>query len=139
VPGRDFAGTVVEGPADWIGAEVWGTGGDIGFTRDGSHAEAILSPTDALVRKPRNLLFEQAASVGVTFVVAWLGVVEYGKLHGGETIAVIGVGGGVGGAVAQIAKGLGARVIGLDRQPPSASARGMAGIMIYGGRSRVVF
>ena len=54
VPGRDFAGTVVEGPAAWIGAEVCGPG--------------------------------------------------------------------VGGAAAQIAKGLGPRVIGLDRQPPSASA-----------------
>jgi NADPH:quinone reductase len=30
VPGRDFAGLVVDGPADWIGAEVWGTGGDVG-------------------------------------------------------------------------------------------------------------
>jgi NADPH:quinone reductase len=26
VPGRDYAGTVVDGPAEWIGAEVWGTG-----------------------------------------------------------------------------------------------------------------
>ncbi len=34
VPGRDFSGVVVEGPASWVGAEVWGTGGDIGFTRD---------------------------------------------------------------------------------------------------------
>src|SRR5215475_1101098 len=25
-PGRDFSGVVVEGPAEWIGAEVWGTG-----------------------------------------------------------------------------------------------------------------
>src|SRR3954447_11113445 len=34
VPGRDFAGTVVAGPADQLGREVWGTGsGDLGFTR----------------------------------------------------------------------------------------------------------
>ena len=39
IPGRDFAGVVEAGPADWIGAEVWGTGGDTGFTRDGTHAE----------------------------------------------------------------------------------------------------
>ncbi|GAA4538665.1 hypothetical protein [Pseudonocardia xishanensis] len=31
VPGRDFAGIVVDGPARWRGAEVWGTGGDLGF------------------------------------------------------------------------------------------------------------
>ena len=54
--------------------------------------------------------------------MAWLGTVEYGQLQGGETVAIIGAGGGVGGAVAQIAKGFGAQVIGLDRQPPAAGA-----------------
>jgi hypothetical protein len=33
IPGRDFAGVVEAGPADWIGAAAWGTGGDTGFTR----------------------------------------------------------------------------------------------------------
>jgi NADPH:quinone reductase-like Zn-dependent oxidoreductase len=33
IPGRDYSGVVVEGPADWLGASVWGTGGDAGFTR----------------------------------------------------------------------------------------------------------
>ena len=32
IPGRDYAGVVVAGPAEWIGAEVWGTGGDTGLT-----------------------------------------------------------------------------------------------------------
>jgi NADPH:quinone reductase len=31
VPGRDFAGVVEAGPSEWIGAEVWGMGGDTGF------------------------------------------------------------------------------------------------------------
>ena len=39
IPGRDFAGVVEAGPVEWIGAEVWGTGGNTGFTRDGTHAE----------------------------------------------------------------------------------------------------
>ena len=43
IPGRDFAGIVVEGPPNLAGREVWGTGGDVGFTRDGSHAEFITS------------------------------------------------------------------------------------------------
>src|SRR5579863_2560724 len=42
VPGRDFAGTVVDGPHELLGTAIWGTGGDIGFTRDGSHAESIV-------------------------------------------------------------------------------------------------
>ena len=37
VPGRDFAGRVEGGEQD--GLEVWGTGGENGFTRDGTHAE----------------------------------------------------------------------------------------------------
>src|SRR5580658_588446 len=52
VPGRDYAGTVVH-PAEWMGAEVWGTGGEIGFSIDGSHAELIAVPIGSLRRKPR--------------------------------------------------------------------------------------
>jgi NADPH2:quinone reductase len=122
IPGRDFAGIVAEGPHNWVGAEVFGTGGDIGFTRDGSHAEAILLPARALVRKPTNLSYEQAASIGVNFVIAWLGAIEYGGLQSGETVVIIGVGGGVGGAVAQIAAAQGAVVLGVGRrEPPQAS------------------
>lgn len=116
-PGRDFSGVVVDGPAAWIGADVWGTGGDIGFTRDGTHAEFIKIPLAALSRKPKTLSHAQASAIGVNFVVAWLGTVDYAHLQAGETIAVIGAGGGVGGAVVQIAKARGARVIGVDRHP----------------------
>jgi NADPH:quinone reductase len=120
VPGRDFSGVVVEGPQDWVGAEVWGTGGgDIGFTRDGSHAEMLAVPAAALARKPGRLSFEQAAAVGVNFVTAWHGAVDIAQLAAGENIAVFGVSGGVGGAVAQIARSLGAHVIGIDRVQPA--------------------
>jgi NADPH:quinone reductase len=119
VPGRDFAGVVVEGPPEWRGAEVWGTGGDIGFTMDGSHAEYIHIPVTALARKPERLSFEEASAVGVNFVIGWLGAVETAQLSEGETIAVFGVSGGVGGAVAQIARAHGARVLGVDLVAPA--------------------
>jgi NADPH:quinone reductase-like Zn-dependent oxidoreductase len=122
IPGRNFAGVVVDGPDAWVGAEVFGTGGDIGFTRDGSHAEAILLPAEALVRKPTNLSFDQAASIGVNFVIAWLGAIEYGGLQSGETVVIIGAGGGVGDAVAQIAAAQGAIVFGVDRREPPQTA-----------------
>ncbi len=118
-PGRDFSGVVVDGPQEWLGAEVWGTGGDIGFTRDGTHAHFIKVPLTALSRKPTTLSHAEASAIGVNFVVAWLGTVEYAHLQAGETIAVIGAGGGVGGAVVQIAKARGARVIAMDRHPLS--------------------
>lgn len=118
IPGRDFAGVVVDGPPEWEGVVVWGTGGDTGFSRDGSHAELMSVPVAALVRKPERLGFEEASAVGVNFVVAWYGLVETAQLAAGETVVVFGVSGGVGGAVAQIAHTLGANVIGVGRRRP---------------------
>ncbi|TKA00271.1 MDR/zinc-dependent alcohol dehydrogenase-like family protein [Actinacidiphila oryziradicis] len=72
----------------------------------------------ALIRKPERLDFAEASAMGVNFVVGWLGAVETAQLDKGETIAVFGVCGGVGSAVAQIARVWGARVIGIDRVAP---------------------
>jgi NADPH:quinone reductase-like Zn-dependent oxidoreductase len=121
VPGRDFAGVVVAGPPEWVGVEVWGTGGDIGFTLDGSHAELLRVPVSALTSKPKSLSFDEASAVGVNFVVAWRGAVETAAVEKGETIVVFGVSGGVGGAVAQIAHSVGAQVIGVDLVAPAAT------------------
>jgi NADPH:quinone reductase-like Zn-dependent oxidoreductase len=68
------------------------------------------------------LSFAEAASVGVNFVAAWCGLVEAAALAADEMLVIIGAGGGVGGAAAQIAHRLGARVIGVDRSEPHADA-----------------
>jgi NADPH:quinone reductase-like Zn-dependent oxidoreductase len=120
VPGRDFAGIVVDGPGDLIGTQVWGAGGDIGFTRDGCHAEYIAVPARGVGPKPRNLSFEQAAAVGINFITAYHGLVEIGKITTNEAVLVTGATGGVGSAVAQIAKWKGARVITADRHLPDS-------------------
>jgi NADPH2:quinone reductase len=135
IPGRDFAGVVEAGPAEWIGAAVWGTGGDTGFTRDGTHAEMIAVPVASLRRKPDALSFDQAASVGVNYMAAWCGL-EAAGLKAGETVLLIGAGGGVGGAAAQIARRLGARVIGADRHVlhPDAPINGIAEKLILGAQ-----
>jgi NADPH2:quinone reductase len=135
IPGRDFAGVVEAGPAEWIGAEVWGTGGDTGFTRDGSHAEFIALPAESLRRKPVALSFDQAASVGVNYVAAWLGI-ETAGLKPKETMLLIGASGGVGNAAAEIARRLGARVIAVDQRPPppEAPVRAIAEKMIIGAK-----
>ncbi len=116
-PGRDFAGTVLAGPAEWLGAEVWGTGGDLGFTRDGSHAALLRLPVAALARKPANLSFAQAGAVGVNYVTAAIGL-DYAALQPGETILVLGASGGVGGATCAIARQRGATVIAAQRGRP---------------------
>jgi len=123
-PGRDFAGLVVAGPADWLGAEVWGTGGDHGYTRDGSHAAHLAVPVAGLARKPRNLSFAAAAAVGVNYVTAAIGLEDAG-LAAGDKLLVIGATGGVGGAVACIAAARGASVVAACRgtAPADAPAR----------------
>jgi NADPH:quinone reductase len=132
VPGRDFSGVVEAGPSDWVGTEVWGTGGDVGFTRDGSHAGLIAVPESALARRPAALDQAQAASVGVAFVVGWMGLADYAGLQKGEDVAIVGVSGGVGGAVAQLAGALGARrVLGIDRRPPSRGSPAVSRIDAY--------
>ena len=120
-PGRDYAGVVEAGPADWIGARVFGTGGDVGFTRDGTHAEKIILPVASLNRIPEQMTFDEAAVSGVNFLTGWCGVVEAAALKAGETLLIIGAG-GVGGAAAQIGHHLGAHVIAADKVAPPANA-----------------
>jgi NADPH:quinone reductase len=120
-PGRDFAGVVSEGPAELVGIEVWGTGGDIGFTRDGSHAEYLLLPREAACPKPASLSFIEAGSIGLTYVTAWLAIIDGARLQTGETLLVVGATGGVGSAAIQIGKWKGAHVIGTVRRESSRS------------------
>lgn len=116
-PGRDFAGVVVEGPAEVNGQEVWGSGGDIGFTRDGSHAEFLVIPSAAVAPKPHKLSFEEAACVGVNFLTAYQGLFRCANLQPGETLLVTGAQGGVGSAVLQLGQTQKARLIAIDRKP----------------------
>lgn len=121
IPGRDFAGVVVRGPAGVIGREVWGTGGDIGFTKDGSHAQYMIVPVAALMPKPKNLSMDAAGSAGVVFVTAYSALVSASDVSEGETALIIGASGGVGSAALQIAKLRGAKVIGGVRSDDEAA------------------
>ena len=115
-PGRDFAGTVVAGPSEWIGREVWGSGGDIGITRDGSHAAYLVLPEAALHERPRSITMDEAGSVGVPFVTAYEGFRRSGMPKAGQTVLVLGANGKVGQAAVQLAAQGGARVIAVQRR-----------------------
>jgi NADPH:quinone reductase-like Zn-dependent oxidoreductase len=95
-PGRDLAGVVVEGDEERIGEEVWASGGDIGFTRDGSHAEYIAIPKRGARPKPKTLSMVEAASIGTNYITAFLGLVKKAGLKEDETVLVTGASGGVG-------------------------------------------
>jgi NADPH:quinone reductase-like Zn-dependent oxidoreductase len=117
-PGRDLAGVIIAGDKEMIGQEVWASGGDIGFTRDGSHAEYIALPRRGARLKPKSLSMVEAASLGVNYLAAFIGLIEKARLKDGEVVLVTGASGGVGSSVIKIAKTKAARVIGVDRQAP---------------------
>jgi NADPH:quinone reductase-like Zn-dependent oxidoreductase len=115
-PGRDYAGVVIDGPAGWIGREVFGSSGDLGIRRDGTHATHLTVEPEAVVEKPQGISWEEAAGIGVPFVTAMEGFRRAGIPEPGETVLVMGVNGRVGQAAVQIASWHGARVIGVVRK-----------------------
>ncbi len=136
-PGRDFAGIVQKGPLSLVGKAVYGSGKEIGFTRDGSHAEYILLPANAVSIKPESLSFAAAASCGVPFVTAWYAV-ENTQVTAGTKVVVIGAAGGVGIATLHLARMRGAAVVGAVRKREQAAqleARGFGSILLSGPES----
>jgi NADPH:quinone reductase-like Zn-dependent oxidoreductase len=115
-PGRDYAGVVIEGPRALLGQEVWGSGGDVGISRNGSHAERLKLPAAAVRAKPGNLSMAEAGTVGVPFVTAFEGFRRAGFPAQGESVAVFGASGKVGQAAIQLAARAGARVFAVDRR-----------------------
>ncbi|HEY2747506.1 MAG TPA: zinc-binding alcohol dehydrogenase family protein, partial [Polyangia bacterium] len=133
-PGRDFAGVVVDGPRQWRGVAVWGTGGELGFTRDGTHAEAVVVPVAALRRKPESLTFSEAAAVGTPFTTAQLGLTR-ASLGERDLVLVLGAVGAVGSAAVQIAAWRGATVFGLvkhDAEVAQARSFGAREVVVSG-------
>ncbi|NLS75024.1 oxidoreductase [Bradyrhizobium brasilense] len=114
--GRDYAGVVIDGPAEFIGREVFGSSGDLGIRRDGTHATHLVVERDAVVEKPAGFSWDEAAGIGVPFVTAMEGLRRAGLPKAGETVLVMGVNGKVGQAAVQIASWHGARVIGVVRK-----------------------
>ena len=126
IPGRDFAGVVVEGPAELKGKPVFGSGGSLGFQRDGSHAEYLSVPASGVQPLPSNFNFAQAAEIGVAYLTAWAAMVDRAGIQPGETALVLGTTGAVGSAAARILHSRGARVIGTVRKESDiASAPGL--------------
>jgi NADPH:quinone reductase len=129
-PGRDFGGVVIEGPAHLIGKQVFGSSGDLGIRRDGTHASHLVVEAAGVVEKPANITLEEAAGVGVPFVTAQEGFRRSGQPKPGETVLILGINGKVGQAAAQIATWRGARVIGVVRKPEPYAGHASAPIDI---------
>ena len=115
VPGRDFAGQIVAGPTALMGKLVWGSGGDIGITRDGSHARYLVLPEQAVSLAPKGISMDEAGAIGVPFVTAIEGFRRVGGVQSGQIVVVFGANGKVGQAAVQLAARAGGKVIAVQR------------------------
>ena len=100
-PGRDFAGIVMEGPPELVGQRVWGTGRDLGFDHDGSHAEYLILPAKGVAVLPTGLSIADAASAGVPYTTA-AEALDRLELGGQDRLLILGSG-AVGMAAAALA------------------------------------
>jgi NADPH:quinone reductase-like Zn-dependent oxidoreductase len=80
---------------------------------EGSFAELAVGSAEKLVRKPARLTFEQAAAAPISGLTALQALRDVARVKPGQTVLVIGAGGGVGTNAVQIAKAFGARVTGV--------------------------
>jgi NADPH:quinone reductase-like Zn-dependent oxidoreductase len=83
----------------------------LGEQRDGTFAEYVVVPQENVARIPEGLSFVEAAAFALVTLTAWRMLITKAQLRPGETILILGVGGGVSSAALQIAKYAGARVI----------------------------
>ena len=97
------------------------------FRAHGCYAEYAVVDAALAARVPERLSWEQAAALPAAYITAWEAVVEFGRASAGEWVLLLGASSGVGVAALQIAKTLGARVIGV-----SGSARKLAALKTMG-------
>lgn len=115
--GIDLAG-VVEAVGEGVrtvrkGDEVYGMTGGVGGNQ-GSLAGYAAVDARLLALKPANFSMREAAALPLVFITAWEGVIDRANLRAGQTVLVLGGGGGVGHMAIQIAVAMGADVYGVD-------------------------
>ncbi len=110
VPGYEVAGRVdaIGAGVDegWIGRDVFAA------THFGGYADVVCVPQARVFARPSNMSAEEGASIPINYLTAWQLIVAMGGLKAGETVLIHSAGGGVGIAATQIAKHIGAKVIG---------------------------
>lgn len=113
-PGKDVAGQVEAVGTNVMqfkpGDEVFGDISECGW---GAYAEYVAVPENAIVLKPANITFEQAAAVPESAVVALQGLRDSGQVKSGQQVLIYGASGGIGTFAVQIAKSFGADVTGV--------------------------
>src|SRR4051795_2668618 len=116
VPGHELSGVIVElgdGVTGFsIGQRVFGLAD---WARNGSLAEYIAVETRNLAPLPMDIDHTVAAALPISGLSAWQGLFDQGRLAPGQTVLIHGGAGGVGSVADQLAREVGARVIGTGR------------------------
>lgn len=125
--GWDMAGDVVaigNGVTDFKpGDAVYGM---VNFPNPGqAYAEYVAAPATDLALKPAKLTYTQAAAAPLAVLTAWQALTEHGHLQAGQTVLVQAASGGVGHLAVQLAKALGATVIGTASGKNEAFVRSL--------------
>lgn len=114
--GWDLSGTIVEIGENVtefkIGDAVFGMANFPG--KGNSYAEFVAVPATHLALKPTNISYQEAASATLAALTAWQTLVKKGKVKKGDKVLIHGASGGVGHYATQIAKYLGAYVVGTS-------------------------
>ena len=113
-PGKDVAGEVEAVGANVkefkVGDAVFGDLSECGW---GAFAEYVSVPENALVHKPANSPYEEAAAVPESAVVALQGLRNLGNIQPGQKVLIYGASGGIGTFAVQIAKSFETHVTGV--------------------------
>jgi NADPH:quinone reductase-like Zn-dependent oxidoreductase len=116
VPGHELSGVVVElgyGTTGLsVGQRVFGL---LDWSRNGSLAEYTAVEARNLAPLPIDIDHEVAAALPISGLTAWQGLFDHGHLTTGQTVLIHGAAGGVGSIAVQLAREVGARVIGTGR------------------------
>ena len=117
VPSGTRIGVDYSGVVEAVGRNVteFKPGDEVFGGRNGALAQYITARADrAVVHKPANITFEQAAGVSVAGITALQALRDRGRLQPGQRVLINGASGGVGTFAVQIAKALGAHVTGVS-------------------------
>jgi len=116
VPGHELSGVVVElgygTKGLTVGQRVFGIAD---WARNGSLAEYVAVETRTLAPLPIDIDHTVAAALPISGLSAWQGLFDHGGLAPGQTVLIHGAAGGVGSIAVQLAREIGARVIGTGR------------------------
>jgi NADPH:quinone reductase len=124
VPGKGPAGIVAAVGRTVSGLQV----GDrvLAMVEQGGYGQQVVADASQCYRLPEGLSFTQAASLSLAYDTSWFALRDRARLQPGESVLVLGASGAVGRASVQLAKALGARVLGgisrAERGPSVLSA-----------------